>query len=284
MSVKAATEKNFRRPKVKPGKKKGSGRLPYARILVAAVVGALGLYVAYRGSNLVLTAAVLQVQTITVNGNERLSNGEVQALVQGLKGKNILTASLDGYRTRLLQSPWVADAALRRVLPGTIEVFISERRPVGLCRLRNQLYLLARDGTIIDEYGPEYAGFDLPILDGVVRKQPRGEPVIDERRTALAARVIDDLTNHGDLASRVSQIDVADLHNAVVLIDGDPALLHLGTEKFGERLQGYLELASALRERVSEMDYVDLRFDGRIFVRPTKSAVVQVAGEPPAKR
>ena len=36
-----------------------------------------------------------------------------------------------GYRRRLMESPWVADVALRRVLPSTVEVFVSERRPIG---------------------------------------------------------------------------------------------------------------------------------------------------------
>jgi cell division protein FtsQ len=284
MSVKAPTEKNFRRSKVKPVKKRAGSRWLSRRLVVAAVVGVVGLYVAYRATNLVLTASVLQVSRIAVRGNAHLSDGEVQAIVAGLRGTNILTASLEQYRAQLLESPWVADAALRRVLPATIEVFVSERRPIGLCRLRSQLYLLGRDGTIIDEYGPQYAEFDLPIIDGVVRKQPRGETLIDERRTALAAQLIDDVASKRHLAARLSQIDVGDLHDAVVLLDGDPALLHVGTEKFADRLQGYIELAPALRERVSEMDYVDLRFDGRIFVRPTGSAVVQVAGPPPAER
>jgi cell division protein FtsQ len=284
MSVKAPVEKNFRRSRVKPVKKRGGGGRLSWRVLVTCGAAMLGLYVAYRATSLVLTASVLQVRRIDVRGNVRLSSGEVQALMNGLRGRNILTASLDHYRARLMESPWVADAALRRVLPSTVEVFVSERRPIGLCRLRTQLYLLDRDGTVIDEYGPQYAEFDLPIIDGVVRKQPRGETLIDERRTALAARVIDDVAARKHLASRISQIDVADLHDAVVLLDGDPAQLHVGTEKFADRLQGYLELAPALLERVSELDYVDLRFDGRIFVRPTGSAVVQVAGRPPAER
>lgn len=284
MKVKAPVEKNFRRASVKPVKKKGGGRQLSRRLLVAGVLGALGLYVAYRATSLVLTAAVLQVQTIDVNGNVRLSDGEVHALLSGLQGRNILTASLDHYRDRLLESPWVADAALRRVLPGTVEVFVSERRPIGLCRLRGELYLLDRDGTIIDEYGPQYAEFDLPIIDGVLRRQPRGEPLIDERRTELAARLLDEVSASRALAPLVSQVDVSDVHDAVVLLDGDGARLHVGTEKFAERLRGYLEMADALRERVSEMDYVDLRFDGRIFVRPTGKAVVQVAGPPAVER
>ena len=59
-----------------------------------------------------------------------------------------------------------------------------------------------------------------------------------------------------------------DLHDAVVILDGDPAVLHLGDDQFLERLQSYLDLAPALRERVPDIDYVDLRFDERMYVRP----------------
>ncbi|MGE5812975.1 MAG: cell division protein FtsQ/DivIB, partial [Acidobacteriota bacterium] len=73
------------------------------------------------------------------------------------------------------------------------------------------------------------------------------------------------------LARRVSQIDVRDANDAVVILDGDTALLHLGDSHFAERLQSYLELAPALHERVPDIDYVDLRFDERVYVRPAKA-------------
>jgi cell division septal protein FtsQ len=54
----------------------------------------------------------------------------------------------------------------------------------------------------------------------------------------------------------------------VVLLGNDDAALHLGEEHFVARLQSYVDLAPTLRERVPEIDYVDLRFDDRLYVRP----------------
>jgi cell division septal protein FtsQ len=226
------------------------------------------LYAAYRGTNLVLQASGLQVRRITVHGNVRLSSGEVQAIVDGLRGSNILTADLSGYRRRLMKSPWVADVALRRVLPSTVEVFVSERRPMGLCRLGSALYLVDPQGTVIDEFGPQYAEFDLPIIDGLVGSPPNGRPSIDDARAELAARVIEALSVRKDIARRISQIDVRDAHDAVVLLQDDAAFLHLGEDRFLERVQAYVDLAPALRKTVPEIDYVDLRFEERLYVRP----------------
>ena len=270
MAVKAPAEKNFRRARVRPATKRTSfvARLTWrtARWSIGVVVV---LYAAYRGGSLVLHASGLQVRKISVHGNVRLSSGEVQAIVEGLRGTSILTADLSRYRRRLLDSPWVADVAIRRVLPSTVEVFVSERRPMGLCRLGSTLYLIDPHGILIDEFGPQYAEFDLPIIDGLVRAPSTGQPTIDETRAELASRVVDALAPRKELAQRISQIDVRDAHDAVVLLDNDAALLHLGEDKFLERVQSYVDLAPALKQRVPEIDYVDLRFDERVYVRPT---------------
>ena len=75
---------------------------------------------------------------------------------------------------------------------------------------------------------------------------------------------------NADIAGRLSQIDVSDLHNAQVIVSGDAAVISLGDDQFLARLESYLELAPALHERVAEIDHVDVRFENRIYVRPKK--------------
>jgi cell division protein FtsQ len=283
VSVKAPAEKNFRRAQLKPVRRRGRAWLLWRFVRGAAAL-ALLVYTGYHALGLVVSASTLQVNHIVVRGNVWLSSGEVQAIVEGLRGSSILTADLNRYRLKLRGSPWVADVALRRVLPSTVEVFISERRPVGLCRLGTQLYLIDRSATVIDEFGPQYAEFDLPIIDGLVRPPGDGEAALDVARADLAARVIDAVAARQEIARRISQIDVADAHDAVVLLENDPALLHLGEDRFLERLQAYVDLASALRERVTDIDYVDLRFGARVYVRPGGGRDAQHARSPGATK
>lgn len=272
MTVKAQAEKRFRRAQVKPVRKRSTRVRAVWRVARTVVAVVLIAYAGYRSFALVVAAPALQVRHITVHGNVRLSSGEVQAILEGLRGSSILTADLDQYRRRLSGSPWVADAGLRRVLPSTVEVFVSERRPIGLCRLGGDLYLVDRRGTVIDGFGPRYSEFDLPIIDGLVRAPREGRSAIDEERAELASRVIDATTGGGGAAPRISQIDVSDAHDAVVLLENDSALLHLGDDRFLERLLAYMDLAPTLREQVADIDYVDLRFGQRVYVRPAGSA------------
>jgi cell division septal protein FtsQ len=166
----------------------------------------------------------------------------------------------------------VRDASLRRSLPSTLEIVVSERQPIGIARFKNGLYLVDESGTIIDQFGPQYADFDLPLIDGLAARSAAGGSA-DEARGALAARVIESLKASREIARQLSQVDVTDLHNVRVILSGDPAVIALGDDRFLERLQSYLELAPALRERVELIDSVDVRFGNRIYVRPAAKPV-----------
>ena len=269
--VAAAIDKRFRRAHVKPARKRGlSGK----RLWLLARIGVLVLVVGFgvwKFATVVAAAHGLQIGHLVVKGEQRLSPGEVLSLVDGLRGQNILMVSLDPWRERLRSSPWVEDATIRRVLPSTLEINVRERKPMGIGRIGTSLYLIDAHGVVIDEYGPAYSDIDLPIVDGLAAAPREGEGLIDPARAEFAGRVMAGLSARPELMKRVSQIDVGDLHNAVVMLQDDTALLKLGESDFAERLQQYVDLAPTLKERMAGgIDYVDLRFDERLYARPAK--------------
>ena len=269
MSVAAQTDRRFRRAHVKPSRRRRSWRALAVPMLIWSAGAAALAYGVLRVSASAAHAQVLQIETITVHGNERMSKGEVLAVLTGLRGESLVWADLDAWRRRLLASPWVRDAALRRSLPSTIDVVVSERQPIGIGRINGDMYLVDERGVVIDQYGPQYADLDLPIIDGL-SAAPGGSAgsLADEGRADLAARVIAAVKSKPGVARQLSQVDVSDLHNASVILNGDPAMIQLGEDQFLTRLQSYIDLAPTLRERVADIDYVDLRFDDRIYVRP----------------
>lgn len=267
MPVAAPSDKRFRRSHVSPSKRTARPRswswrrVAGAALVVAALSGVVRLV------NLAFHADALTITRLTVRGNSRMSSGEVLALVGGVRGSNMLRVRLETWRQKLRGSPWVADAALRRVFPDTISVAIVEREPMAVARLGGGLYLIDQRAVVIDEYGPHYAEFDLPIVEGLAGP-PSGGTLVDAGRAALAGGLLSDLRRHQHLASLVSEIDVTDVKDAAVILKGDTTLVRVGAERFAERIQSYLDLAPALRERVPSIDYVDLRFGERVYVKP----------------
>lgn len=264
MPVTLATDRRFLRAQVKPGRRHAPWRtwlrlgLGLAAAAVAALLVALVAFAA-------LSAPMLRVSQVEVVGTAHLSKGDVLALVDGLRGRNILRANLEEYRRLVLESPWVSAATISRSLPSTVVIRVAERRPMAIGRVGEDLFLVDDHGDRIDEYGPRYAEFDLPIVDGLTRGGAQ-EAGANEPRVQLAARLLREVRTRPELAKRISQVDVSDPRDAVVIIDHDTARVRLGEEKFLERLQSYVDLAPALRAQVEAIDYVDLRYGERVYV------------------
>ena len=264
--VAAPADRRFRRPDVRPGTRKQIGLFVWRIARVGLVVGAT-LMAGTWGARALLESSLLTVKHITVYGNSRLSTQEVEALLHGLRSERILNVDFGAYRKRVMDSPWVADVSIRRVLPSTVVLRVVERVPMAVARLGPQLYLVDSTGAIMDEFSAQYREFDLPIVDGLVAASRSG-PVTDAARVLLTGRFIDALASRPDLRKRVSQVDVSNDRDLVAILDNGPEALHLGDARFVERLTTYFEISQTLHEQFSELDYVDLRFDERVYVHP----------------
>jgi cell division protein FtsQ len=246
-----------------------------ARLWTALRVATLVIVLAGSGwyvQDVMTSSSAFAVQQLRVIGTRRLSEGEVEALLDGLKGRNIVTTPLESWRQRLLASPWVRDASLRRALPSTIEVRIAERLPMAVARSADRLLLIDEQGTVVDEFGPRYGALDLPIVEGLMERNGKADAAPDQARVAMVEATLASLRDAG-LLDRVSQIDVSDSRNVAVMLMGDPAVLYLGRERFAERVQAYLEMGDRLTQMVEQVASVDLRFDNRVYVRPRKPGV-----------
>ncbi len=274
----APRDPRFVRPR--DGARKASLKV---RILTALRIGTLAaglLGSAWYVHDAMTSGDAFRVRDLRIIGHARLSAGEVEALLDGLRGRNIVTTGLEEWRGRLLASPWVRDASLRRALPDTIEVRIVERVPMAVAHAGDALLLIDEDGSVVDEFGPRYGALDLPIVEGLIdgRKGDADRP--DAARVALVSEALRSL-RAGGLLARVSQIDVSDARNVTVLLSDDPVLLRLGRAHFAERVQAYLDMEVRLARMVPDVESVDLRFDNRVYVRPRKPGVT-FASMPPA--
>lgn len=264
-------DRRFRRADLKLTRRRRLGQIAWRAGRVIAIVG-LAFAALSWVTSVVLGSGALQVNHVVVRGNSRLSVGEVETLLDGIRHENIFRVDFEHYRRRLMDSPWVERVALWRVLPSTVEVRVVERSPMVIARVASQLYLVDHQGVIIDEFGPQYHEFDLPIVDGLISPSAGRGSLVAPERIRLVEALVRALDAHPDLRRRLSQVDVTNPRNAVVLLDGDPAFLHVGDTRFVERLQAYLDLAPTLGEQLADIDYVDLRFDERIYVGAKKKS------------
>ena len=122
-AMSAGDDRRFRRARLGPAVRRRRDRLVRlinAARFVAVVLGLAGVF--WFAGRLVLESPRFRVTRVVVRGNDRLSSGEVAALVDDLQGQRLWRLDLDAWRKRLRESAWIEDAVLRRVVPGTIEI------------------------------------------------------------------------------------------------------------------------------------------------------------------
>jgi cell division septal protein FtsQ len=262
--VAAPADRRFHRADLGVERRRGFARRRLLRRL--AVLLAVLAVVGWAGQVLV-ESSLLTVRHVEISGNTHLSVLDIEELVAGVREESILRADLEHYRQRVLASPWVAEAAVSRLLPATIKIGIVEREPMAVARHDSQLYLVDERGSIIDDYGPKYRAFELPMIDGLIGRHAGEGIAVDPERAQLTADTLRSLSARRDLVDRLSHIDVSNAHDVVVMFDDDPAWIHLGNVSFVERLARYVELRPTFVERFGALDYVDLRFDPQLYVR-----------------
>jgi cell division septal protein FtsQ len=255
-----------------------------AVLMVEAVGGALVLVCAGWASYArVMASERLRVDRVEVRGSHFLSEGEVREMLGPAVGVNILGLDIDGLKSRLRSSPWVAEATVARTLPDTLRVEIREREPLALAELE-RLYLMDGDGSLIDLYGPRTAGFDLPIVRGLAGTS--GEARRD--RAQRAGTLLRDL---GDLAREVSELEVEPSGDLRLVLRGAGEVVRMGPPPWRDRFLTFLGLRKELAARCPDTEYFDLRYRDRIFAKqraapPVAASVTPAPGgpKPPAAR
>ena len=246
-----------KRMKVRRGRRGVAARAILTLRLSAVIV--IGVAAVWTGYAKTMASDRLKVGRVEVRGSRFLSEGEVRELLGPAVGENILGLDIAALKARLRSSPWVADATVGRTLPDTLKVEITERVPLALAEVE-RLYLMDKNGGLIDLYGPRTASFDLPIVRGLMGVDADAR----RDRAQRAGALLDDL---GDLAAEVSEVFVLPSGDLKVVLRGSGEVLLVGQPPNRHRVLTFLSLRKDLVERCPDAEYFDLRFRGRIYAK-----------------
>ncbi|MGH9640302.1 MAG: cell division protein FtsQ/DivIB [Bryobacteraceae bacterium] len=201
---------------------------------------------------------------LIVEGVHYASASQIRHVFAEDLGRSLYLAPIRKRRKELLQIGWVEDATVSKVWPNTLRVTIHERVPVAFVHLpprkngMSQFALIDKDGHILRPRVP--AKFTLPVIEGISETEPI------ENRRACVRRVMAMLNEIGPLASRISEVNVADPNNLIVEEHmGNRVLsLELGDENYTERLKNFLANYSEIEAKRPDATTYDLRVDGVI--------------------
>jgi cell division protein FtsQ len=143
-----------------------------------------------------------RIADLTVTGHNQLTKEEVLASAQVTGRSSLLFLDAEATRERLKANPWIADATVRKLLPGQLQIEIKEREPFALWQKDRRVSVIAGDGTVLEGFvtpqlltlplvvgqGAETRAKDfLALLDRfpALREQVRASILVGERRWNL---------------------------------------------------------------------------------------------------
>ncbi|NDV21139.1 FtsQ-type POTRA domain-containing protein [Desulfovibrio sp. JC022] len=121
-----------------------------ACLLVLAIVG-IGCLAGYRWAT---ALPYFALQDIKVSGNHRLSYGEILSIAEVSLNKNSLAVNISEVENKLSDNQWVKSAAVRRQLPGKMQIQVREKKPRFMVRHNDALYYCDSNGELIAPVAP----------------------------------------------------------------------------------------------------------------------------------
>ena len=115
--------------------------------------------------DLITQCDYFRANSLKIEGVRRLSQKEVIEAARVKKGMNVLAVNLGMVRKRLLAQPWIANAEIRREVPGGLYIKVQEHTPLAIIDLGRK-FLLNENGRVFKEW-TDADPANLPIVSGL---------------------------------------------------------------------------------------------------------------------
>jgi cell division protein FtsQ len=259
----------------------------YLRVAMWTGAGLAGIWLAYNAGHFLLAApemALIHPEQVMVSGSRGespryVSRTAVVEVFAADRGKSILRVPLALRRRQLESISWIEQATVRRALPNTIEVEITERTPIAFLRQGSEMSLVDAHGVILER--PASGDFHFPVVTGILPDMPQDErekrmqlfagfsQQAEEARAGAMLQVSEvELSDANDLTARVTGLQPADSANESWGASGQPVVVRFGDTDFEAKFRTLLDDIGEWRAAAGRVESVDLRFSREAIVNP----------------
>ncbi len=235
-------------------------RLVRNAAIVTALVGAAVSIYRHTQSD-----ARFAIRHIEVTGAVHTPAASLDAVTSSYRGLNLFRLDIAQISGDLTKLAWVSRIEIEKALPDTLRIRIVERVPVALLVRDGMLRYVDGRGVAFAELNPAAGDNDLPIIIAST--------------SADAARAVELIRRlrETDVAvyARISEVRPL-LPHGFALFDRELGTTIYADERdLSSKWRDLYAIAAAESFRRGDVAYVDLRFNGRIVMKPAR-----VAGAP----
>jgi cell division protein FtsQ len=238
--------------------------------LFLAMVVAAGVW-AYRQTQ---SDARFAVRNIEIAGAVHTQRAALEAITRHYIGLNLFKIDIARVQSDLHALPWIQRIAIEKKVPNTLRIKVVERVPVALAMHDGTLRYVDASGVVCGELSPAVGDSDLPIVRDDYEKQGGPELV-------RSVQFIDDLRAKDPIVySRIGEVrPIAPRGFAIFDRDLD-ATIYANGDDVSSKFRDLYSIAQSEKLGRSQIEYADLRFSGRIVIKPVHPITTAAAPLP----
>lgn len=213
---------------------------------------------------LCLKLAYFNVSSVKVVNNNIVSSEEIINSAKINMGTNIFFIDIKNIRTNVLKIPYIVEADVKRKLPNTIIISLSERQAVFYGRLDDKYLIIDKNGVVLEER-EDISQMKLTRLEGVNFQDAKiGEPIPGENSRIISnIGLITELIALNSSGVEIDSVNLSDEMNIVICSDN--ISIKLGSNSIKDKLN--LALNIIINNHLQdEKGYIDVSFEGNPVV------------------
>ncbi|WP_321370110.1 FtsQ-type POTRA domain-containing protein [uncultured Desulfuromusa sp.] len=235
---------------------------------VGAAVFSISLFVVggFFVTQLLLASDLFRVDQITVQGNDRLSEVQIEALSDIDVGINTFHLDLGLIGQKIEENPWVKEARVQRIFPRQVVISLKERKPVAIVNL-GYLYYLDNQGEVFKVLG---AGdnLDFPIVTGFDHEKAQQHNADYAQYLRQIVGLLDNLEKRKLFGlDQVSEIHHEEGGGLSLFTLAGGVQVKLGDTGYSKKLDRLERIYEQLQPKLQVLDYIDLNVDEKVIVR-----------------
>lgn len=215
-----------------------------------------------------LLSPIFNVKNIEVGGNTKLSNEEVISL-----SKIELEQNMFSYKTREIinnvkENAYVDSVIVKRKLPDTVELIISERKASFMIAFANAYALINNQGYILEIVSKPDS---LPMIEGIETEQEQiqaGNRLCTEdlKKLSDVLQIMESATSNG-INTWITNINITDSDDYVLTLQKQKKVVHLGdTTNLSTKMLWIIEFNEKEKNTQGEI-ILNMNIDKPIFRR-----------------
>jgi cell division septal protein FtsQ len=201
----------------------------------------------------------LDIKNVYISCDNQAVKNEIQDKIEDYSFGNILLFDSQNLQKIIGSLTKVKNVTIKKIFPLSLNILIEERKPFAVLR-KEFLFLIDTDGVIVSQL--ETPNIPLPLLIDENNFKDYYREKIDLARECLENMTPEERQN-------IEILDLSENLNVKIKTRDSSTWLVLGYNRFVENFRRFLTEKTYL-ERYGDLEYVDLRFQDRFFIKPLK--------------